>query len=153
MPDGGTGWGDTLTGDDKPSSVLFYNGRLYFAGHTPLGDPDYGYIAYSDDYGLHWIEVPNSPWTRANNSVYRIIMFINMGKNYELNTDGYVYALGIGTEWGWAEQTVFLCRVPRDSIVSYAAYEYWTQNGTNGEPYGQTTSLMPNRFKIYTPAL
>ncbi len=134
VPDGGTGWGDSLTGDDKPSSILFYNGRLYFAGHTPLGDPDYGYVAYSDDYGLHWTEVPNSPWTRANNSVYRIIMFINMGKNYELNTDGYVYALGIGTEWGWSAQTVFLCRVPRDSIINYAAYEYWTQNDADNTP-------------------
>jgi hypothetical protein len=31
VPDGRT------TRNDKPSSLLFYKGRLYFAGHTPLG--------------------------------------------------------------------------------------------------------------------
>lgn len=125
VPDGMTGWGDSLlTHDDKPSSILFYNGRLYFAGHTPLGDPNYGYVAYSDDYGLHWTEAPNSPWTKQSNSVFRCIFFINMGKNYELNTDGYVYALGIGTEWGWLGP-VYLCRVPEDSIAFYNAYRYW----------------------------
>lgn len=45
VPDG-VGWTGMLSDDDKPSSLLFYGGRLYFAGHTPLGDPDYGYIAY-----------------------------------------------------------------------------------------------------------
>ncbi|MFQ6082230.1 MAG: PA14 domain-containing protein [Candidatus Aminicenantia bacterium] len=124
VPDGRTGR------DDKPSSLLFFNGRLYFAGHTPLGDPKYGYIAYSDDYGRTWVEVPDSPWTRTKKSVFRCLFFINMGKNYELNKDGYVYALGIGKEWDWFPPMVYLVRVPMNSILDYNSYRYYA--GMNG---------------------
>lgn len=111
--------------DDKPSSLLFIDGRLYLAGHTPLGDADYGYIAYSDDYGKTWIEIPGSPWTKTAGSVFRCLFFINMGKNYELNEDGYVYAYGIGKEWTWWSQMVYLARVPKDSILDYSSYRYY----------------------------
>ncbi len=130
VPDG-IPWGSN---DDKPSSLLCCGGRLYFAGHSPLGDPNYGYIAYSDDHGLTWTEVPNSPWTKDANSVFRILMLINMGKNYGLNTDGYVYGLGIGTEWGWYEDTVYLCRVSTTSIENYDSYEYYVSQDSSGAP-------------------
>lgn len=61
-------------------------------------------------------------------------MFINMGRNYELNADGYVYAFGIGEEWGWFEGTVYLCRVPKISIENYDAYEYYAGSDSTGVP-------------------
>jgi hypothetical protein len=112
--------------DDKPSSLLFLDGRVYMAGHTPLGDAEYGYIAFSGDYGQSWTEVVGSPWTRASNSPFRCLTFIQMGRSYELNEDGYVYGLGIGTEWAWWSQEIFLARVPKDSIVNYDCYRYYT---------------------------
>ena len=42
-----------------------------------------------------------------------------------MNTDGYVYGLGIGTAWSWYGG-VFLTRVPKNDILNYAAYEYYT---------------------------
>ena len=137
VPDG-IGFEGGISENDKPSSLLFYSGRLYFAGHTPLGDPNYGYIAYSDDYGLTWTEVPDSPWTKASNSVFRVLMFINMGKNYELNSDGYVYGLGVGKEWGW-EGSVYLCKVQKTSIENYAEYEYYAGSDSAGIPIWSTS--------------
>ena len=111
---------------DKPSSLLFYNGTLYWHGHQLMASPHYGYIAYSTDYGKTWTEVPNSPWTEESN--FRVLMLINMGKNYALNTDGFVYGLGIHGELIWppANQQVYLARVPKDSIAHYNAYRYFT---------------------------
>ncbi|MBN1552950.1 DUF4185 domain-containing protein, partial [bacterium] len=126
--------------DNKPSSLLFIDGRLYFAGKTPLGEPDEGYIAYSDDNGVSWTKVPNSPWIKdpqnRRQSVFRCLMFINMGQNYSLNTDGFVYGLGIGWEWDWevvADGDVYLTRVPVDSICDYTRYRYFT-GISNGNP-------------------
>ncbi len=127
VPDS-VGWVSELE-NDKPSSLLYCNNRLFFAGHKPFGDPDSGYIAYSEDYGTTWTTVPNTPWTKANDSRFRVLMYINMGKNYELNTDGYVYAFGMGKEWDWFEHTVYLCRVPKPQIADYSQYTYlagWT---------------------------
>lgn len=131
LPDGTPEWEGGR--NDKPSSILYYKGRLYFAGHSPLGDPDFGYIAYSDDYGYTWTEAPNTPWTKENSSVFRILMFINIGRSYELNRDGYVYGLGIGKEWGW-DGPVYLTRVPRDSIINYDLYQYFVDTSDSGDP-------------------
>jgi len=51
------------------------------------------------------------------------MFFINMGQNYELNQDGFVYGLGIGREWSWYGG-VRLARVPRHEILQYESYEY-----------------------------
>ena len=89
----------TTIRDDKPSSLISIDGVLYFAGHSPLSDAEYGYIAVSTDDGATWAEIPHSPWQRFAGSPFRCMFFINMGQNYELNTDGYVYSLAIGKEW------------------------------------------------------
>jgi hypothetical protein len=56
-----------------------------------------------------------------------------MGRGYELNKDGYVYALGIGAEAGWGGEDgrVYLARVPRAEILDYGSYAYFT--GMNGD--------------------
>ncbi|MBU7046862.1 MAG: DUF4185 domain-containing protein [Theionarchaea archaeon] len=115
---------DDISLNNKPSSLLFLDGRLYVQVHSPLGDPSIGYLVYSDDYGITWKRAPGeSPWNRRENSNFRCLFFINMGKNYNLNTDGYVYALGIGREWGW-ERNIYLARVSKNHILDYHAYEY-----------------------------
>lgn len=109
--------------DDKPSSLLSLHGRLYFAGHSPSVEPTEGYIAISDDHGLTWFKVPGSPWTGS--SPFRVLMLLNMGRDYELNSDGYVYGFGIAAEFRVPEiQNVYLARVPIDSVADYGEYEY-----------------------------
>jgi hypothetical protein len=118
--------------NDKPSSLLVIGNRLYLAGHSPAGEPVRGYIAYSDDWGATWTTVPNSPW--GNNSNFRVLMLINMGQAYGLNTDGYVYGLGVGTEASWTKATVYLARVPVSGIANYSAYEYLSGIDSAGQP-------------------
>lgn len=55
-----------------------------------------------------------------------------MRQNYSLNTEGYVCALGIGTEWSWSGE-IYLTRVPKDRIVDYNTYEYFI-NSSGNEP-------------------
>jgi hypothetical protein len=130
--------------NDKPSSLLCINGRLIGAFHSPLGDAWIGYLAYSDDHGASWTRVGfheegdlwpvgGSPWVRDTNSPFRCLFFINMGQDYSLNTDGYVYALGIGTEWSWTGP-VRLARVPTERVLEYAAYEYFAGTNDDGSP-------------------
>ena len=130
--------------NDKPSSLLSIDGRLIGAFHSPLGDAWIGYLAYSDDHGTTWTRVGyhdegdlwpvgGSPWVRDVNSGFRCLFFINMGQDYSLNSDGYVYALGIGTEWSWTGP-VRLARVPKDDVLDYSAYEYFTGLDDGGNP-------------------
>ncbi|MBD3236195.1 MAG: DUF4185 domain-containing protein [Candidatus Eisenbacteria bacterium] len=120
--------------DDKPSSLIFVDGKLIGQFHSPLRNPWIGYLAYSEDYGRSWTRLgfyeegasapPDaSPWTRDRGSPFRCLFFINMGRNYELNEDGFVYALGIGREWTWSGG-LRLARVRREQILDYEAYEY-----------------------------
>jgi len=121
--------------DDKPSSLLFYKGRLYWAGHHNRLDPQgplQGSISYSDDYGKTWTEAKGSPW--GPDSVFAVLMFINMGKAYALNEDGYVYAFGMGQGVFWHSKKIYLTRTPKDSIVDYGKYEYFTGNDAAQKP-------------------
>ncbi len=133
-----------LTTSDKPSSLIFINGRLYAHMHYPAGEPTHGYLAYSDDYGVQWHKVDGSPWGADSN--FKVMMFINMGQAYELNRDGYLYALATPGEVGSVptDQQIYLARVPitqgyrvdptDDPILNYANYEYYAGLDDSGEP-------------------
>lgn len=121
--------------DDKVSSLLYVNSTLYFAGHSPSGTPTQGYIAASTNKGKTWKIVQGTPWT--GNSPFRVLMFINMGQNYQLNTDGYVYAMGTPLELEITFtnlQSVYLARVPVGSIGNYSAYQYLKAVDQNDAP-------------------
>lgn len=126
---------------DKPSSILAIGGRLYMAMHAPPGQVKVGYIAYSDDGGHTWQKVPGSPW--RDGSSFQVLMFINMGRNYELNRDGYVYALSIAHELpnDAHRQAVYLVRVPlpdgsgHDPLLDYASYEYFAGLDEGNQPH------------------
>jgi hypothetical protein len=121
-----------LENDDKPSSMIFFNKTLYAHLHSPLGDPQIGYLASSNDYGKTWVRYKEtSPWKNGSN--FRCMFFVNMGKNYELNSDGYVYAFAIGREWSW-NAGIYLARVKKEFILDYSKYEYFKGVNTNGEP-------------------
>jgi hypothetical protein len=145
--------------DNKPSSVLYVGKRLYGAFHAPLGDAWIGYLAYSDDYGSHWkregFYFPDnakpenaSPWTRDQNSPFRCMMLINMGKAYSLNKDGFVYALAMGTETNW-KGDVYLARVKKRDILKYGAWEYFAGAANEKPRWSQAqkdAAPVPNLF-------
>ncbi len=133
--------------DDKPSSLLSIGNQLILAAHSPLGEPNLGYLAVSEDHGATWTRMENSPWIKSSEdrafSYFRCLMFINMGQNYELNTDGYVYAFGIGWEWDWDiihEGKVYLARVPVHAVLDYESYQYFTGNSPKGPEWSELLS-------------
>ncbi len=136
-------YGDLRVFDDsdKPSSLLAVGDRLYAAMHAPPGDADVGYLAWSDDGGRTWTKVDGSPW--RDGSPFTVLMFIQMGRAYEANRDGYVYALGIADELGTpaTSQPVYLTRVrlgagdaAADPVLDYGAWEYLTGISPWGAP-------------------
>jgi hypothetical protein len=144
--------------NDKPSSLIYLDTCLYGQFHSPLGDARIGYLSVSKDYGIHWKRVgyfgekekqPEnaSPWLRKNHSPFRCMFFINMGQNYNLNTDGFVYALGIGSEWHWMGLRVFLTRVKKENITNYDKYEYFAGYSKNDEPKWSTRQSMAKPVK------
>ena len=134
-------WDYTKIDDDKPASLLYLDGKLYGHFHSKrfisretfsLTESDVGYIAVSIDDGESWTKhIDNSPWTKKDNSKFRSMFFINMGQNYGLNQDGYVYAFGMGKEWEW-NGPLYLTRVRKENILDYTSYEYF-----NGMKKGQ----------------
>ncbi len=119
---------------DKPSSLLAVGDRIYAAMHAPPGEAEVGYLAFSDDGGRTWTKVEGSPW-RAD-SPFTVLMFIQMGQGFDLNRDGYVYALGIADELGnpARSQPVYLARVGLGDLLDYDAWEYLAGYESSGTP-------------------
>ena len=130
--------------NSKPTSLLFLDGRLYVAIHQPLCLPRQGFLAYSDDGGATIQFSTETDRNVSGNGRFICLMFINMGRAYELNVDGFVYAFGTDCEvhqvsnlWRKApakEMRVYLARMPRDAILDYSSWTYFTGLDANGEP-------------------
>ena len=124
---------------DKPSSVVAVGSRMIAAMHYPPGITTDGYLAYSDTQGTFWEVLPGSPW--GEQSPFRVLMFLQAGASYELNEDGYLYALGTPHEVSpvfdidpLVPESVYLARVKKDLAVSYGAYEYLVGYDDDGAP-------------------
>jgi hypothetical protein len=65
---------------------------------------------------------------------FGLITILQMGRNYEQNTDGYVYLYSPnGTLEGTMNQLV-LCRVPKDQILQRRSYEFHAGLRPDGTP-------------------
>lgn len=75
------------------------------------------------------------------------MMFINMGKDFGLNKDGYVYALGTPIELDVTfshPQSLYLARVAKMAVAEYSKYQYlsnlardrpvWSSDPNNAAP-------------------
>jgi len=102
--------------NSKTSSLLFLEGRLYVAIHHPLVRPNYGFIAYSDNYGKIF-QYPTSGDTLKKGSKFLCRIFLNMGQAYGLNKDSYVYLYGMEREIE-SNGLVYLARVLKSNLKS-----------------------------------
>lgn len=111
--------------NSKPTSLLFLDKRLYIAIHTPLLFPKKGFIAYSDDYGKTYkYDADGTQRTKEKKRKFICLIFLNMGKAYTLNTDGYVYAFGMSGEVN-SSGKVFLARMKKEKILDEASWDYF----------------------------
>ena len=119
--------------NSKPAGLLYINGRLYVSIHRPLMWSEYGFLAYSDDNGQTF-QFPAGGDTWSKPSPFLVRMFLNMGQGYRLNTDGYVYIYGIGSEIDWdyaGGGRIYLARAPKDDLLNLETWEYFA--GFDGE--------------------
>ena len=123
----------------KTSSLIAIGSRLIMDAHVPLsnGLVTRGYLAFSDNKGVDWNVAPGtSPWTDTNGSHFRVLVFMQMGKAYADNTDGYLYAFGIDHELNSAQRmNIYLARVPKNQATDYTAWQYYQgAPGPAGDP-------------------
>ncbi|MEW5945873.1 MAG: DUF4185 domain-containing protein [bacterium] len=119
--------------NSKPTSLLFHEGRLYAAVHSPLLFPRMGFTAYSDDYGATFSYDPAGARTRERNPAFVCLIFVNMGKGSGAGPGGFVYAFGMPAEVNVSGE-VYLARMPGDGILDEASWTYFAGLDAAGAP-------------------
>jgi hypothetical protein len=107
-----------------PTGGVCVGGRNYLAYMSVrhFGSPgqwitNYGGIAYSDDDGQTWVEVPSASRsnTPAFDDKFQMISFVRW--------DGFVYVFGTPNgRFGKA----YVARVPEERVLDLSGYAYWT---------------------------
>lgn len=104
-------------------------------------------LIYSPDLGETWLNQDGSPlaweqWSERNrdnmvffeepDDAFSLVTLLQMGKNYEHNTDGYVYIYSPnGSVEGTMNQLAML-RVAKDSILDRSSYEFFVSSNGDG---------------------
>ena len=112
-------------------STLFVGDVLY-VGHVNLavgGEMASG-IARSDDFGATLAYDRQRPMWPARKTGVRFVYpsFLQNGRAYAGNRDGFVYVYGSDGEWG-KRNTLRLARAPRAQLMDVSAYRYWAGDG------------------------
>ena len=154
------GYPDLLS-EDAPNvnryygfGILALDGCIYSYLSTPnhvFREPDARFagakLIYSPDDGLTWKNQDGSPvrwesWeerSRENmafffepGDAFSLLTVLQMGQNYEHNTDGYVYVYAPnGNAEGTMNQLVMF-RVRKEDILDRSAYEFFAGRGPSG---------------------
>ncbi|MFZ0456102.1 MAG: hypothetical protein WAM24_20305, partial [Ignavibacteriaceae bacterium] len=102
-------------------------------------NPNTHRLYYSTDYGHNWI---NTNWViTAPDPTFED--FINFGKNYEENTDGYVYAYG---GWDNAEQNIYLARALISNISNPGSWQYYASSNPNSPSWSNSVGARQSVF-------
>ncbi|NJD02224.1 MAG: DUF4185 domain-containing protein, partial [Ruminiclostridium sp.] len=121
----------------KPAGVICVDGVLYLAVEDMLyHDGRYGnqinigaWIITSADHGRTWSPVPDEEGRKFFTGRFASPHFLQFGRDYSGARDSYVYAYSCAGDDGgacWsAGDEMFLGRVPKDSILERAAWEFF----------------------------
>lgn len=139
----GTNWSGSSY-NRKPTGMVCTGGAIYLAFQnlnlSTFADAPAASIAKSTDNGNTWtwdtsapmFGTPNSP---ASSTAYKFttIFFADFGKNSANAIDGYVYAYGMDNNWR-SQQSLYLGRVPNNSIQTRSAWTFFTGTDGSGNP-------------------
>lgn len=123
--------------DGKSYAILYIDGKFYSFITPGSGAKGYSEARlYISDDGACSFDRTDVVFTPSNHDIIKP-SFLQFGKNYEGNTDGYVYMYAVHPQntGDLAIQKpgiLYLLRVPKDSIGSQGAYEFFS--GTATEP-------------------
>lgn len=108
-------------------STIFVDDVLY-VGHVNLaaGAEMASGIARSDDRGKSLVYDRRRPMWPARPSGVRFVYpsFLQNGRAYRGNRDGFMYVYGSDGEWG-KRNTLRLARAPSDRLLDIRTYRYW----------------------------
>jgi hypothetical protein len=136
--------------------TLAVDGCIYQFLHTPNYPPNVwldahmigAKLIYSPDNGRTWHNQDGStpviwePWyerSRRNMAFFQepqdafsFLTFLQMGRNYQANRDGYVYIYSPNGNYDGSMNQLVMLRVPRQSILNREAYEYFAGRRPDG---------------------
>lgn len=134
--------------------IIALDGYIYHFLSTPnrpFNQPNPRFVGakliYSPDNGQSWRNQDGSPvrwedWDERNrenmvffnepDEAFSLLTVLQMGKNYEHNTDGYVYVYAPNGNTDGRMNQLVMFRVPRDQILNRSAYEYYVSRNPDG---------------------
>ncbi|MCL5073703.1 MAG: DUF4185 domain-containing protein [Actinobacteria bacterium] len=135
--------------------ILALDGFIYHFLSTPkvpFGALDNSFIGvkliYSDDNGQTWKNQDGSSpviweeWGRRSrenmlffyelDDAFSLLTVLQMGKNYDLNKDGYVYIYALNGNTVSTMNQLVMFRVKKDKILDRSGYEYFVSLNPDG---------------------
>jgi len=118
----------------KPTGMVCIDGDIYlffqnlsnFLTAIPFGDAPHASISMTPDLGETWYY--NSDEPMFTDHVFTTGFFLDFGKCQEHAIDKYTYVYGLDYNWRYTPEflqtKMFLARVPSDSILDRAAWEF-----------------------------
>ena len=154
------GYPDLVVGESPPKNRYYGVGILaiddciyHFLGapNRPSDQPAPRYVGsklvFSPDQGRSWKNQDGSPlcwedWADRNRGnmfffdepgeAFSLVTLLQMGKNYEHNRDRYVYGYAPHGNGAGAANQLAMFRVPQDSILDRAEYEFFVSRNRDG---------------------
>jgi hypothetical protein len=138
--------------------VMKGDGMLRFIGAKLVYSPDGGTTWHNQDGStpVHW-----ETWAEQSSDsmvffhepgeAFGVHSVLQMGRDYSLNTDGYVYVYSPnGNEEGTMNQLVMF-RVPKERVLDRGAYEYFVRRTDGGTDDGaEWSSDIADRGVVHT---
>lgn len=134
--------------------IIAIDGHIYHFLSTPenrFDEPKSRFIGakliYSPDDGQSWKNQDSSPlrwedWDERSRDnmvffyepqdAFSLLTVLQMGKNYEHNTDGYVYVYAPNGNTEGSMNQLVMFRVPKNRVLDRSAYEYFTSHNADG---------------------
>jgi hypothetical protein len=108
------------------------NNSLKFVGAKLIYSPDGGKTWHNQDgstpvYWEDWDErsTANSVFFHEPDNSFALHSILQMGRDYELNTDGYIYVYAPNGDREGTMNELVMFRVPKGEILDRSAYEYF----------------------------
>ena len=154
------GYPDLLT-EESPKRFRYYNfgilaldSNIYSYLSTPnlpfnLAGPRFvgAKLIYSPDLGRTWFNQNRGglvweEWRDRNRDnmlffeepgeAFSLLTGLQMGRNYEHNTDGYVYIYAPNGNIEGKMNQLVMCRVPKDKMLDRCSYEFFASRNVDG---------------------
>ncbi|MER5391937.1 DUF4185 domain-containing protein [Saccharopolyspora sp. NPDC002686] len=154
-------------GDGRDELYLAVQDLRFAPAAAAFDDAPNASIVKSDDYGRTWQQPAQPMFT---DHVFTTIMFLDFGRSQEHARElgpqdaGYVYAYGLDHNWRDSytgavpsPTSLYLARVPRDSIQQRETWRFYAGTGANGPQWTDRIEdkapVLTDERRLYTDLL